>query len=135
MLDKKLLQIFSRIDTPDEIVVLSGDVHYSFCFKIKQRFKGNATEIWQLTSSGFKNEFPQGLINIFDKLERALYFAASPMNLFTKRRALEIEQKAVMQTKKQILLSKSNIGLVEFEGNKLKHFKVLIDENKSKQFL
>ncbi|MFT5164607.1 MAG: hypothetical protein ACI9FJ_003214 [Alteromonadaceae bacterium] len=132
---KKLLDIFRRIDTPSEIVVLSGDVHYSFCFTAKQRFKEDSTLIWQLTCSGFKNEFPLRMINTFDKLERMLYFAASPINLFTKRRRLEIEHKALIQTKKQILIAKSSIGLVAFEGQKLKHFKILIEEGEFKQFV
>ena len=137
---KKLLQIFGRRDTPDEIVVLSGDVHYSFCFKIKQRFKENATEIWQLTCSGFKNEFPLKLISCFDWLERRLYFPASPLNIFTKRRGLEIEPYPVRHAKKQILLSKSSIGLAEFDNNKLKRFRVLVDgdgegEDEQKGFL
>lgn len=132
---KKLLDIFRRIDTPSEIVVLSGDVHYSFCFTARQRFKDDSTLIWQLTSSGIKNEFPQGMINTFDKLERMLYFAASPFNIFTKRRRLEIEHKALQQTRKQILIAKSNIGLVEFDDQKLKHFKILIEEGTSKQFV
>lgn len=132
---KKLLQIFRRKDTPSEIIVLSGDVHYSFCFTAKQRFRDDSTLIWQLTSSGFKNEFPLPLIYVFDKLERMLYFAASPINLFTKRRILEIETKMLQQTKKQILISKSNIGLVEFENKKLKHFKILMDGDEQKSFL
>jgi hypothetical protein len=132
---KKLLSIFGRIDTPSELIVLSGDVHYSFCFKAKQRFREDSTEIWQLTSSGFKNEFPLAALNTFDRLERMLYFAASPFNIFTKRRKLEIEQKALQQRKKQILLCKSNIGLVEFEHKKLKHFRVLTDHDQSSQFL
>jgi hypothetical protein len=132
---KKLLRIFRRIDTPDEIIVLSGDVHYSFCFSAKQRFRENATTIWQLTSSGFKNEFPLPLIKTFDLLERMLYFAASPFNIFTKRRTLQIEQKALQQTKKQILISKSNIGLVEFENKKLKAFRILIEVDEEKRFL
>jgi hypothetical protein len=132
---KKLLDIFRRIDTPSEIVVLSGDVHYSFCFSARQRFDDDSTLIWQLTSSGLKNEFPQRMINTFDRLERMLYFAASPVNIFTKRRRLEIEHKALQQTRKQILIAKSNIGLVEFDGQKLKHFKILIEEGVSKQFM
>lgn len=132
---KKLLEIFRRKDTPGELIVLSGDVHYSFCFSAKQRFKDDATLIWQLTSSGFKNEFPLPLIKTFDHLERFLYFAASPVNIFTKRRALEIEQHPLKQDKKQILISKSNVGLVTLEDNKLKHFEILIDKDQYKRFL
>jgi phosphodiesterase/alkaline phosphatase D-like protein len=132
---KKLLNIFGRIDTPSQLIVLSGDVHYSFCFSVKQRFTNDSTQIWQLTSSGLKNEFPLTMLNSFDRLERMLYFAASPFNIFTKRRNLEIEQKALQQTKKQILLCKSNVGLVEFENKKLKHFKLLTSHEQYKQFL
>ena len=131
----KLLQIFARVDTPDEIVVLSGDVHYSFCFKVQQRFGDNDTEIWQLTSSGMKNEFPPKLLSIFDRLERLLYFAASPINIFTKRRRLEVKQKHLKRRQNQILYAKSNIGLVEFENHKLKSFRILVDEDDVERFL
>lgn len=131
---KKLLEIFRRIDTPSEIIVLSGDVHYSFCFTAKQRFKDDSTLIRQLTSSGFKNEFPLPLITIFDRLERFIYFAASPMNLFTKRRALEVKTHPLDQDKKQILLSKSNIGLVTLEDKKLKRFEIMVEEDTFRRF-
>ena len=131
---RKLLDIFKRIDTPSELVVLSGDVHYSFCFTAKQRFKEESTLIWQLTSSGFKNEFPLPLIRFFDAVERWAYFAASPANLFTKRRALEIDPMPLKQNKKQILLSKSNIGLVEFKGKKLARYRILTGINTFREF-
>lgn len=131
----KLLQIFARVDTPDEIVVLSGDVHYSFCFKVQQRFGDNDTEIWQLTSSGMKNEFPPKTLKVFDKLERLLYFAASPINIFTKRRRLEVQQQHLKQQQNQILYAKSNIGLVEFDQQKLKSFTILVDEDDIERFL
>lgn len=131
----KLLQIFARVDTPDEIVVLSGDVHYSFCFKVQQRFGNNDTDIWQLTSSGMKNEFPPKLLDFFDRFERLLYFAASPINIFTKRRRLEVKQQHLKRRKNQILYTKSNIGLVEFEQNKLKSFTILVAEDDVERFL
>ncbi len=131
---KKLLEIFRRSDTPSELIVLSGDVHYSFCFSAKQRFKDNATTIWQLTSSGFKNEFPLPLIKTFDVLERFLYFAQSPFNLFTKRRLVEVDQHPLVQDKKQILISKSNIGIVTLDNEKLERFEILIGEDEYKRF-
>ena len=132
---KKLMDIFKRIDTPSELVVLSGDVHYSFCFTAQQRFKEESTLIWQLTSSGFKNEFPLPLIRFFDRVERWAYFAASPANWFTKRRSKKVEAVPLKQPQKQILISKSNVGVVTLEKGRLKHYRILIGEDAFKEFV
>jgi hypothetical protein len=79
---KKLLEIFRRPDTPKETIILSGDVHYSFCFSVQSRFGKHHNRIWQLTASGIKNEFPKKLIHCFDKLDSVLYAPWSPLNFF-----------------------------------------------------
>lgn len=87
---KKLMNMLRHDSAPDEVIILSGDVHYSFCFSAQRRFSSDTDKIWQLTCSGFKNEFPQGLINFFDSVDRFLYSKHSPLNIFTKRRKLAI---------------------------------------------
>ena len=83
---KKLMNMLRHDDAPNEVIILSGDVHYSFCFSAQRRFSSDTDKIWQLTCSGFKNEFPQGLIKFFDYIDRFLYSEHSLLNLFTKRR-------------------------------------------------
>src|SRR3546814_18695649 len=46
--------------------------------------------IWQITSSGIKNEFPRRLLDWLDRLNRWLYSPRSPLNWFTQRRDLAI---------------------------------------------
>ncbi|MCP4989292.1 MAG: alkaline phosphatase family protein [Colwellia sp.] len=86
-----LLNIFRHPKTPQHFVILSGDVHYSFVYDIELRFRHHSPHIWQITSSGIKNQFPQPLIGIFDRVNRWLYGPYSPLNLFTKRRAMRIK--------------------------------------------
>lgn len=86
-----ILNIFKHPKTPQHFVILSGDVHYSFVYDIELRFSSNSPKIWQITSSGIKNEFPQPLIGILDRLNRILYGPYSPLNLFTKRRAMRVK--------------------------------------------
>jgi hypothetical protein len=85
-----ILNIFKHPKTPQHFVILSGDVHYSFVYDIELRFSKSSPKIWQITSSGIKNEFPQPLIGILDRLNRILYGPYSPLNLFTKRRAMRV---------------------------------------------
>ncbi|OPX53756.1 hypothetical protein BTE48_17815, partial [Oceanospirillum multiglobuliferum] len=47
-------------------------------------------DIWQITSSGYKNEFPAKLLTLFDRLNRWLYSPKSPLNWFTKRRKMRV---------------------------------------------
>lgn len=84
-----LLNIFCHSRTPANYVILSGDVHYSFVYDIAVRRK-RGPHIWQITSSGIKNEFPRRLLDGFDRLNRWLYAPRSPLNLLTKRRHLAI---------------------------------------------
>jgi len=93
-----LLNIFKHPKTPQHFVILSGDVHYSFVYDIEIRFSHHSPHIWQITSSGIKNQFPQPLIGLFDRMNRWLYGPYSPLNLFTKRRAMRIKGRKLMLT-------------------------------------
>ena len=85
-----MLNIFRHSRTPGNYVVLSGDVHYSFVYDIHLRAQEEGPHIWQITSSGLKNEFPRTLLDWLDRLNRWLYAPWSPLNWLTKRRDLEV---------------------------------------------
>ncbi|QBR33737.1 MULTISPECIES: alkaline phosphatase D family protein [Pseudomonas] len=85
-----ILNIFRHTRTPGNYVVLSGDVHYSFVYEVLIRHRKAGPRIWQITSSGIKNEFPKTLLEWFDRLNRWLYSPRSPLNWFTKRRRMRI---------------------------------------------
>lgn len=71
-------------------MILSGDVHYSFAYDVRLRHKQNGPHVWQITSSGIKNEFPNTLLEWLDRLNRWLFAPWSPLNWFTKRRRMWI---------------------------------------------
>ncbi|MGE8186280.1 alkaline phosphatase D family protein [Pseudomonas sp. NPDC086278] len=85
-----ILNIFRHSRTPGNYVVLSGDVHYSFVYEVLIRHRKAGPRIWQITSSGIKNEFPPRLLEWFDRLNRWLYSPRSPLNWLTKRRRMRI---------------------------------------------
>nr|WP_229521325.1 alkaline phosphatase family protein [Massilia sp. IC2-477] len=91
-----MLNIFRHSRTPGNYVVLSGDVHYSFAYDIQLREQREAPDtdrsphVWQITSSGIKNEFPPRLLEWLDRLNRWLYSPRSPLNWFTQRRDLAL---------------------------------------------
>lgn len=85
-----ILNIFRHSRTPGNYVVLSGDVHYSFVYEVLIRHRKAGPRIWQVTSSGIKNEFPPALLEWFDRLNRWLYSPRSPLNWLTKRRRMRI---------------------------------------------
>ena len=85
-----VLNIFRHSRTPGNYVILSGDVHYSFAYDVQVRHSKHVPHIWQITSSGIKNEFPPELLNWLDRLNRWLYSPRSPLNWFTQRRDLSI---------------------------------------------
>ncbi|KJY84856.1 isoleucyl-tRNA synthetase [Vibrio galatheae] len=88
-----LLSIFTHTKTPTNFVILSGDVHYSFAYDIKLRFRRNSPNIYQITCSGFKSSFPEPLLAICDHADRLLYSPRSPLNFFTKRKRLKIKKR------------------------------------------
>jgi hypothetical protein len=86
-----MLNIFRHTRTPGNYVILSGDVHYSFVYEVRVRGRAEGPKIWQITSSGVKNEFPRRLLDLFDRLNRWLYSPRSPLNWFTKRRRVRVQ--------------------------------------------
>lgn len=91
-----ILNVFRHRKTPQNFVVLSGDVHYSFVYDVELRGRHNSPEIWQICSSGLRNSFPEPLLGIMDKLNRWLYSPRSPLNWFTKRRLMRITPRKPM---------------------------------------
>ncbi|MGU9826717.1 alkaline phosphatase family protein [Pseudomonas sp. LF242] len=85
-----ILNIFRHSRTPGSYVILSGDVHYSFVYQVLIRHRNGGPRIWQITSSGIKNEFPPRLLEWFDRLNRWLYSPRSPLNWFTRRRTMQV---------------------------------------------
>jgi hypothetical protein len=85
-----ILNIFRHSRTPGNYVILSGDVHYSFVYEVLIRHRNAGPTLWQITSSGIKNEFPPRLLEWFDRLNRWLYSPRSPLNWFTRRRTMQV---------------------------------------------
>ncbi len=110
-----ILNIFRHTRTPEHFVILSGDVHYSFVYDIEIRFRKGGPKIWQITSSGLKNEFPHRLLKVFDRLNRWLYAPASPLNWFTRRRLMRVSpRKPEGAAEGCRLVNNAGIGLVRF---------------------
>lgn len=107
-----LLNIFKHPKTPQNFVILSGDVHYSFVYDVELRFREYSPKIWQITSSGIKNQFPQPLLSILDRVNRWFYGTYSPLNLFTKRRSMRIKAR-------KLLLEAGNESVGDWHNNQL----------------
>ncbi|WPC72606.1 alkaline phosphatase D family protein [Vibrio porteresiae] len=88
-----LLSIFTHSRTPTNFVILSGDVHYSFAYDIQLRSRKSSPNIFQITCSGFKNQFPEPLLTWCDYADGLLYGPRSPLNWFTKRKRLKIRKR------------------------------------------
>ncbi|WP_394201454.1 alkaline phosphatase D family protein [Shewanella waksmanii] len=112
-----LLSIFQHRKTPQQFVILSGDVHYSFAYDIRIRFRKGGPRIYQITSSGIRNQFPEKLLPCFDKLNGWLYGHFSPLNFFTKRKRMSIRGRMPNGARSQRLVNKSGIGHVFFAEN------------------
>lgn len=107
-----ILNIFRNPKTPPNFIILSGDVHYSFVYEVTHRFRKNSAKIIQITCSGIKNTFPDGLLTTLEKLNKVLYSIYSPLNWFTKRRRMKIRvRKPNIQTDKH-LFNGSGIGVL-----------------------
>ena len=107
-----LLNIFKHPNTPRHFVILSGDVHYSFAYDIRIRFRKHSPQIWQITSSGIKNHFPPKFIAVLDYLNRWLFASDSLFNLFTRRRRMEIKSRIPSSHATKRLANTSGIGFV-----------------------
>ncbi|MBD1391227.1 alkaline phosphatase family protein [Neiella sp. HB171785] len=113
---RALLDLFKHQQTPERFVILSGDVHYSFMFGVRLRHQEHASDVWQITSSGIKNEFPDRLLNTLDRLNRWIYSPKSPLNWLTKRRDMVITPYVPeQQDKGRRLLNAAGIGVVELD--------------------
>lgn len=113
-----LLNLFRHPKTPKHFVILSGDVHYSFVYEVNLRGQKNSPDIWQITSSGIKNEFPGRLLDILDRLNRWLYSPRSPLNWFTKRRQMKVvPHKPDNANSGERLLNQAGIGLVDLNDD------------------
>lgn len=110
-----ILNIFRHRKTPQHFVILSGDVHYSFAYDVRIRHRRNSPHIWQITCSGIKNEFPQGLLVWFDRLNRWLYATRSPLNWFTRRRTMRIKARSPQWGAASRLVNLSSIGSVRLD--------------------
>lgn len=111
-----ILNIFRHPKTPHHFVVLSGDVHYSFVYDVELRGRTRGPDIWQICSSGVRNEFPPRLLDVLDRANRWLYSPRSPLNWFTRRRRMRvIPRKPEGTPPGRRLLNGSGIGLVELD--------------------
>ena len=112
-----ILNIFRHSRTPEQFVVLSGDVHYSFVYDIKLRFRNAGPRIYQITSSGIRNAFPGKLLSILDRLNRWLYASWSPLNWLTKRRLMRIRPRIPTEFPAgRRLVNPPGIGWIEFDS-------------------
>ncbi|MFM2318830.1 MAG: hypothetical protein RLZZ215_1451 [Pseudomonadota bacterium] len=114
-----ILNIFRHRRTPHNFTILSGDVHYSFVYDVRLRHHEQTPHIWQITASGIKNAFPEKLLKQFDKLNRWLFASYSPLNWFTRRRYMRIQQRRPSEHegryRHQRLYNGSGIGRVFFD--------------------
>jgi len=111
-----ILNVFMHSKTPHTFVILSGDVHYSFVYDVELRGRKGGPDIWQVTSSGFKNEFPKKLLDVLDIINRWLYSPRSPLNWFTKRKRMRIiPRKPEGHADGRRLLDAAGVGLVELD--------------------
>lgn len=112
-----LLSIFTHTKTPTNFVILSGDVHYSFAYDIKLRFRRNSPNIFQITCSGFKNQFPEPLLGFCDHADRLLYSPRSPLNFLTKRKRLKIKKRDPNTEGVRRLVNTSAVGELKLDDH------------------
>lgn len=111
---KTLLSILTHVNSPRKVVILSGDVHYSFVYDLVIRFRRNSPRLWQITASGFKNEFPPAVLKRLTALNRLLFHRNSPLNWLTTRKRMKIESRRVEGQRSWQLLNRSGLGMVQF---------------------
>jgi hypothetical protein len=111
-----ILNVFLHPKTPQNFVILSGDVHYSFVYDVELRRQDEGPDIWQICSSGLKNEFPKRLLDVLDILNRWLYSPRSPLNMFTRRRRMRVvPRKPEGLADGRRLLNGAGIGVLELD--------------------
>nr|WP_319556180.1 alkaline phosphatase D family protein [uncultured Vibrio sp.] len=130
-----LVSIFTHTKTPTNFVILSGDVHYSFAYDIKLRYRKSSPNIYQITCSGIKNQFPTRLLTICDALDRMLYSPRSPLNWFTKRKRLKIYKRAPSNHNFYRLVNHSAIGELHLDDEgKPRKISILTGNNEEIHF-
>ena len=105
-----ILNIFRHYKTPPHFIILSGDVHYSFVYDVRLRFRRNSPAITQFTCSGIKNTFPDTLIRWLDRFNQWFYSTRSPLNIFTRRRNMSVHDRHPDSNDSIALLNQSAIG-------------------------
>lgn len=110
-----LVSIFTHTKTPSNYVILSGDVHYSFAYDIQLRSRKSSPNIFQITCSGIKNQFPEPLLSFCDTMDRLLYSPRSPLNWFTKRKRLKIRKRAPSSEKIKRLVNSAALGELKLD--------------------
>ncbi|MGY4523252.1 alkaline phosphatase D family protein [Pseudomonas sp. TE21394] len=133
-----ILNIFRHSRTPGHYVILSGDVHYSFVYEVLIRHRQRNPHLWQVTSSGIKNEFPRRLLDVLDRLNRWLYSPRSPLNWFTKRRQMEVVPRTPNRSKAgERLWNSAGLGQVFFneKGQPERVFQLNADGSSKAEFI
>ena len=133
-----ILNIFRHSRTPGHYVVLSGDVHYSFVYEVMIRHRQRNPHLWQITSSGIKNEFPKRLLDVLDRLNRWLYSPRSPLNWFTKRRLMEVAPRLPSRSEAgERLWNSAGLGQVFFnaQGQPERVFQLNADGSTANEFV
>jgi len=128
---KGILGIFQHPETPRHFTIISGDVHYSFAYDVRLRrawqhtaecvgdagVPSTSPHIWQITSSGMKNQFPEKLLRLFDRLNRLMFAGYSPLNVFTRRRRMRIRSRRpgnhARRYRHQRLVNATGIGILK----------------------
>lgn len=105
-----MLNIFRHPKTPPNFIILSGDVHYSFVYQITLKFRRFSPQILQITASGIKNTFPDGLLRKFDWLNQMLYARYSPLNWLTQRRTMRVRTCRPQSQPERTLVNQTGIG-------------------------
>lgn len=131
-----LLNIFKHPKTPKNFVILSGDVHYSFAYDIRLRFRKGSPKIWQITCSGFRNQFPEPFLTIFEWFDRKLFWPQSPLNIFTRRKRMKIERRRPNNSDTSLLVNQCAIGEVRLnEEGAPSYIGLLTAKNEQIEFL
>ncbi|MCV6590353.1 MAG: alkaline phosphatase family protein [Marinobacterium sp.] len=131
-----ILNIFQHARTPQNFIVLSGDVHYSFAYDIRLRSRKSSPNIWQITCSGFKNEFPHRLLKVFDRANIALFSSSSPLNWLTRRRRLKVRARKPDGQEHTRLSNASGIGQVKLDSEgRPTEIKVLQADGRNVEFV
>jgi len=92
-------------------------VHYSFAYDVHIRGHKQSPSIRHITSSGIKTPFPVKLLDTFDRLNRWLYVSWPPINVFTKRRDMEVTpRQPISRSLGERLVNKSRVGYMHLDA-------------------